>query len=277
MSIAPKITIFSRPGTSRGAVASSISSQKLPSVSKATGRQRHEGYLELPNVSTGRAAATREELANFLEQAQANLQQGSNSAKGYTAANTANPREGQLLEQDITSVPEEYHSSSFQQGGRSAAMSLPEATVSGRRSQHASRHSTHQQAAKILSQPHSVPAWLAWLIALQRRSYIVTFLLVSATLAVYGGTVYTQQLWNREYRQLETLRLQERQYTAALEVLKNQLADQAEQPETGLVPATPSNNLYLPETPQVERTTPSSTTPLKPTPSSQLTPTPLGY
>jgi hypothetical protein len=277
MSIAPKITIFSRPGTPRGSVASSIRSQKMPSVSKATGKQRPEGHLQLPNVSTGRPAATREELANFLAQAQANLQQGSSSTKGYAAANPANPREGQLLEQDVASVAEDSQPSSFQQVGRAVGMSFPGATVQGRRSQQVSRHSTPQQAAKILSQPHSVPDWLAWLIALQRRSYLVTFLLVSATLAVYGGTVYTQQLWNREYRQLETLRLQERQYTAALEVLKNQLATQAEQPETGLVPATPSNNLYLPETPQAEKTTPSSITPLKPTPSSQLTPTPLGY
>jgi hypothetical protein len=128
------------------------------------------------------------------------------------------------------------------------------------------------QTAKILSRSESMPTWLVWLMQFQRRSSLVTFGLAIATLAVYGTTVYTQQLWNREYRQLETLRIQERQLTAAGEVFKNQLANQAEQSNMGLVPATPSHNLYLtPESSQGEKVLPEAAAP-KQTDNSQPSP-----
>jgi hypothetical protein len=118
-----------------------------------------------------------------------------------------------------------------------------------------------QPTAKIMLRSESMPSWLMWLMKFQRRSSLVTLGLAIATLAVYGSTVYTQQLWNKEYRQLETLRIKERQLTTAGEVFKNQLADQAEQSNMGLVPATPGNNLFLPESPQREKALPEAAAP----------------
>ncbi len=138
-------------------------------------------------------------------------------------------------------------------------------------------HQTNRETAKILPQSESIPLWLSWLIQWQRRSSVVTFLLVGATLAVYGGTVYTQQLWNREYRQLETLQLQQRQLTAAGEVVKNELARQAEQQDTGLVPATPNTNLFLQPAQQQPIPSPNSTPVAAPGANPQLLPTPVGY
>ncbi|HAZ46863.1 MAG TPA: hypothetical protein DCZ55_21010 [Cyanobacteria bacterium UBA11371] len=136
---------------------------------------------------------------------------------------------------------------------------------------------TARETAKLIPESESMPVWLTWLIQWQRRSSVVTFLLVSATLAVYGGTVYTQQLWNREYRQLETLQLQQRQLTAASEVFKNQLAQQAEQQDTGLVPRTPNNNLFLQPAQEQPKSPPSSTPGIDPAGKQQLAPTPVGY
>lgn len=140
----------------------------------------------------------------------------------------------------------------------------------------AKREHYKRQTESLVNRSESEPVWLTWLIQWQRRSSILTFLLVSATLAVYGGTVYTQQLWNREYRQLETLQLQQRQLTAASEALKHQLAIEAERQDAGLVPATPSNNVFLPAQ-QQPLATPSNAPVTNSASKPQLTPTPLGY
>jgi hypothetical protein len=94
------------------------------------------------------------------------------------------------------------------------------------------------------------PGWLRSLLAAQLGSKLATFVLIAATLAIYAGTVYTQQMWSRQYRKLENLQRQERQMTAANEVLKNQLAQQAENPDTGLVAPTPDNRIFLQPAPQ---------------------------
>ncbi len=96
----------------------------------------------------------------------------------------------------------------------------------------------------------ATPPWLSSFLFLQRSSDIVTFLLVAATLTVYSWTVYTQQQWTREYRKLETLQRNERHLTTVNEVMKDQLAQQAESPATGLVPPTQANTIFLPSAPQ---------------------------
>lgn len=135
---------------------------------------------------------------------------------------------------------------------------------------------TDGKMPQILPQTKSMPVWLVWLLSWQRFSSAIMFLLVGGTLAVYGGTVYTQQLWSKEYRKLETLQRQERQLTAAGEVLKNKLADQAEQPGTGMVAPTPSHTLFLEPTPQAAATT-EATPPSTPASEPTLSPTPMGY
>lgn len=78
-------------------------------------------------------------------------------------------------------------------------------------------------AVRKLPTASPVPNWLRLLIQAQRGSLIVTFALVIATLMVYGGTVYMQQLWSKEYRKLKTMQRSERQMLAASEVLKIKL------------------------------------------------------
>ena len=141
--------------------------------------------------------------------------------------------------------------------------------------QFSQRSSQAQQTVKILSQRESIPTWLRAFIALQRYSSVATLILVSGVLVVYGSTVYTQQLWSREYRKLAQYQRQERQLTAAGEILKNQLANQAENPDTGLVLPSPDSNLFLEASPS--RLAPETKTPLSPTPNPKLTPRPIGY
>ena len=117
------------------------------------------------------------------------------------------------------------------------------------------------------------PIWLSSLIFLKRSSDVVTFLLVAATLSVYSWTVYTQQQWAQEYRKLETLQRNERHLTMANEGIKDQLAQQAEKPATGLVTPSQANTIFLPPAPQRQ----SSTTSTKTTDPEPAAKTPLGY
>jgi len=106
-----------------------------------------------------------------------------------------------------------------------------------------------QSAIRKLPTARPVPNWLRLLIQAQRGSLIVTFALVIATLIVYGGTVYMQQLWSKEYRKLKTMQRSERQMLAASEVLKNQIIQQAESPNSGLVAKSPQHTLILESAP----------------------------
>lgn len=95
-----------------------------------------------------------------------------------------------------------------------------------------------------------LPAWLRLLIRLQRGSLIVTFILVSAALVVYGSTIYMQQHWSKEYNKLKSMQRSERQIAAVGASLKNQLIQQAEQPGSGLVPRTPEHSIILERAPE---------------------------
>ncbi len=123
-----------------------------------------------------------------------------------------------------------------------------------------------------LSSPKS-PLWLRSLLFVQRSSDVITFCLVAITLTVYSWTVYTQQQWSQEYRKLETLQRHERHLTTTNETLKDQLAQQAENPETGLVTPTTANTIYLP--PARQETQAAPTPPLPET--QPTTSMPLGY
>jgi hypothetical protein len=89
------------------------------------------------------------------------------------------------------------------------------------------------------------PHWLRSLMLAQQASVVATFVLAGSVLAVYGWTVYAQQLWGKEYQKLEQLRRSERQFTAHGEVLKNQIVNQATQPGKTLVPQRPDNLIFL--------------------------------
>jgi hypothetical protein len=91
------------------------------------------------------------------------------------------------------------------------------------------------------------PLWLRSIFLLHNTVSFLTFILIAASLGIYAITVYTPQTWSKEYKKLKTLQRDERQLTATNETLKNQLAQQAERPETGLVDPSSSNApLFLP-------------------------------
>lgn len=103
----------------------------------------------------------------------------------------------------------------------------------------------NQQRVPVMPNSESPPLWLLRLHAIHRNSSIVAFLLVAATLVVYGWTVYSQELWSQGYRKLENLRRQERQLTTTSEVLQNKMATEGEKPSTGLVAPTPARAIFI--------------------------------
>lgn len=103
----------------------------------------------------------------------------------------------------------------------------------------------NQQVVTSLPQTQAPPAWLKLLIRAQHLSSVAVFGLVIAALVMYGWTVYVQQRWGQEYQRFETLKKQERQLLSGNEVLKNQIAQQAELPLSGLTVPDPNNAIFL--------------------------------
>jgi len=68
------------------------------------------------------------------------------------------------------------------------------------------------QTVPVLLSSQSAPFWLLRLCALQRRFSVVTFLLVTAMLTVYGWTVYSQRM-ESSIQQASNLTTNERQLT----------------------------------------------------------------
>jgi len=123
-------------------------------------------------------------------------------------------------------------------------------------------HLNSQQPALSTSQepqePHPMPRsfrpqqprWLTLMQWTQRGSSLVALMLGVGILVTYGWTVYIQQQWGREFDRLEAMKKQERQLVSANEVLKNQMAEQAEKPTAGLLLPDPSNAIFLTPAPQ---------------------------
>lgn len=120
------------------------------------------------------------------------------------------------------------------------------------------------------------PLWLLRLSSAQRRSSAIAFCLIAAMLAIYGGTVYSQRTWNQGRDKLETLQRRERQLTTTTEVLKNQLAQQVEQPNTELVPPDASKTIFLEAAPQRPSRT-AETLIFTSDQSQPVNPLPIGY
>jgi len=105
-------------------------------------------------------------------------------------------------------------------------------------------------AIKVLPNLQWQPLWLRSLLGVQQASTVAVVLLLGGALSLYGLTVYGEQRWTIEYQKLETLRRSEQQLSAASEVLKHQLAKEAENPKTGLAPQKPSETIFLPPVPE---------------------------
>lgn len=128
----------------------------------------------------------------------------------------------------------------------------------------------------VIPTPGSAPLWLLRLYALHRHSTVVAFLLVAATLVVYGWTVYSQQLWSQAFRQLQNLQRYERQLTTTNEVLKNKMAQEAERSPAKLVSPTPERMLFVRRAPVDPHPEPATTS--APNFETQLpTANPVGY
>jgi len=137
----------------------------------------------------------------------------------------------------------------------------------------------NQQNLKIMPPPQIMPWWLRSLQKIEQPTSGLTFLVLVVTLTIYSWTVYSQRLWSQEYRKLENLQRQERQLSAASELLKKQMAQEAENPHSGLVPQKPEHIVFL------------APAPPRPAPASAISPnrdrqtnhrainhsTPLGY
>lgn len=127
----------------------------------------------------------------------------------------------------------------------------------------------------VMPSTEASPLWLLRLYSLHRYSSVVGFLLVAATLMVYGWTVYSQELWSQGYRRLQNLQRHERQLTTTNATLTNKMADEAEQPAAGLVSPTPGRTIFLPPASGSADSTSPSTMPNSP--SQPSTSSSLGY
>jgi hypothetical protein len=91
----------------------------------------------------------------------------------------------------------------------------------------------------------SLPIWLRVLMVVNHGSSLVLLVVAGGLLSLYGWSVYTQKAWSQEYEQLKALQRQERQLITATEMLKNQIAELSQQPDTGLVPPSPAKTVFL--------------------------------
>jgi len=118
------------------------------------------------------------------------------------------------------------------------------------------------------------PRWLLSMYMINRYSSGLAFLLVVATLIVYGWTVYSQELWSDSYRKLQSLQRHERQLNTANATLTSKMAQEAEQPGMELVSPTSKGTIFLPPTSNNYPQSSFSTSQPKPQPEP---PSPLGY
>ncbi|MGB3405330.1 MAG: hypothetical protein WBA77_21780 [Microcoleaceae cyanobacterium] len=102
-----------------------------------------------------------------------------------------------------------------------------------------------QTVVKIFPAEGVKPWWLKSLMTVQTVCSIATVLFVSTGLGLYGVTVYNDSIWSKEYQTLERLRRQDHQFRAANEVLKNQIAKDAENPRNRSKGDKPMDNMIF--------------------------------
>lgn len=90
-----------------------------------------------------------------------------------------------------------------------------------------------------------LPTGLRSLLLLKRSVSVFLFLSLAATVTVYSRKEYVEGEWSKSYLQLEALLRDERELIATNEALKNQFADLAEKPKTGLISITPRTTIFL--------------------------------
>ena len=104
-----------------------------------------------------------------------------------------------------------------------------------------------REIAKIPRKNDKVHYDLQFLLLINKVSVTIAFILVTLTLSVYGWTVRVPGLWSQEFRKLTKLQQEERYLVGANEVLKHQLAQQAQKPEVGLTQLHPEDLIFIPD------------------------------
>ncbi|MEM1426680.1 MAG: hypothetical protein AAGF75_09030 [Cyanobacteria bacterium P01_H01_bin.130] len=100
-------------------------------------------------------------------------------------------------------------------------------------------------AVTTLPGPTPTPQWLGTLKQVYRWSSVTVFGLGVVVAAVYSQTVRLEQDLGKTYSHLQNLQRQERELTLAKEQLKDQIARQAAQPESGLALPQPNDQVFL--------------------------------
>lgn len=122
---------------------------------------------------------------------------------------------------------------------------------------------------------NSVNSWIIRLNNIHHYSSVTAFLFVVVMFAVYGGTVYCQQIWSHSYRKLESLQRQERQLTAANATMISKMAGEAEEKAMGLGLSAPVKIIFLPAV--SNNSQPPSRPKISPSPGKRTSIPPLGY
>ncbi len=99
--------------------------------------------------------------------------------------------------------------------------------------------------AVLLPKKAKLPLGLTLLNRLQQSSTIVTGLLVTGALIAYGSTVYVDKSTSHALVQLDELQGESQQLTSANESIKQSLAEQAIQEDSGLEPYESGDVLFL--------------------------------
>ena len=103
----------------------------------------------------------------------------------------------------------------------------------------------NKTAVTPLPSPTPTPQWLGTLKQVYRWSSVTVFGLGVIVAGVYSQTVRLEQDLGKTYTHLQNLQRQERELTLAMEQLKDQIARQAAQPESGLALPQPNNQVFL--------------------------------
>lgn len=90
-----------------------------------------------------------------------------------------------------------------------------------------------------------LPFGLRLLHRVQQGSTVLTGLLVTGALVVYGSSVYLDRSTNQAMVQLNALQSESQQLTTANESIKQSLAEQAVQEDSGLAPYQPGDMLFV--------------------------------
>ena len=111
-------------------------------------------------------------------------------------------------------------------------------------------HSSVLAPIKLPKQP-PLPFALRLLHRIQQGSTVLTGLLVASALVIYGSSVYVDKSTNQALAQLNALESESQQLTTANESIKQNLAEQAAEADSGLKPYEPGDMLFV--TPEPRR------------------------